>query len=281
MGSWSRQQDAVAWERDSLCPKHQLLHDQAVLGSSMSMTRMDFATVMQQLTHRAGEVGVAHSSEMLQGLAVEAVLSASDESSRQIAITGLVGEGQLYVSDLRAEREVTRAWLVDNWEWRPMFHGRYRSNWEAWCRDIWFPEDQFRDPHDQLVVETTTMPITDTHSPSDSTARSPFGTGCTWLRYTPNELLLRAKASRPSMLAVAEQYEPGWRVEIRKDGHQAWRWAPLYRAHGAMRAVPVPQGVCEVRMRFVPRGWRAGVGISLFAWALIAVECRRLRRNVI
>lgn len=158
-----------------------------------------------------------------------------------------------------------------------MFAGRYRGDWDAWCRDIWFPGNRLRDPHEELIVESKTKPFTHSDPESDLVSALPSEASCTWTSYTPNELLLRVEAAGPSMLVVAEQYEPGWQVEMRKDKHQSWRSEPLYRAHGALRAVHVPQGVCEVRMRFVPRGWRVGVGVSLITWGLMAVELGLLR----
>ncbi len=73
------------------------------------------------------------------------------------------------------------------------------------------------------------------------------------------EILLRVRAERAAILCVSEVWYPGWEALV--DGAPA----PLLRANGIFRAVPVGVGEHEVRIRYRPRSFRAGVAVSAIA----------------
>ncbi len=78
-----------------------------------------------------------------------------------------------------------------------------------------------------------------------------------------NTLWLRAACPQQAVLVIRETLLPGWRAWI--DGKPA----PLLYADGIHRALLVPAGDHEVRLRFRPPRWEAGLaisGISLLGW---------------
>jgi len=94
------------------------------------------------------------------------------------------------------------------------------------------------------------------------------------LAYTPNEIRLRVRATRPAVLVAIETWWPEWRAEL--DGAPQ----PLVRADGAFRAVGVPAGTCEVRMFLVPGQLYLGaafscLGVLLTAGCLLWPAARR------
>ena len=68
----------------------------------------------------------------------------------------------------------------------------------------------------------------------------------------------------PCYLTGSDAYYPGWRATV------AGQPAPLLRANHAFRAVPVPAGISEVVLRFVPTSLRMGLFLSLLAAACTA-----------
>jgi uncharacterized membrane protein YfhO len=62
------------------------------------------------------------------------------------------------------------------------------------------------------------------------------------------------------MLAVlSDRWYPGWKARV--NGVEA----PIFRANGVFRAVPVPTGVSEIELRFAPGSIALGAVISLVA----------------
>ncbi|MGH9672931.1 MAG: YfhO family protein [Bryobacteraceae bacterium] len=86
--------------------------------------------------------------------------------------------------------------------------------------------------------------------------------------YGAREVVIESDSSAPSLLVTSEAYYPGWRAYI--DGMAA----PMRTHLGAFRAVRVPQGRHEVRMRFEPSILMYGAGVSLAAAIALVLACR-------
>jgi hypothetical protein len=81
---------------------------------------------------------------------------------------------------------------------------------------------------------------------------------------------VRVRLERPGYLVLADQFYPGWQVEV--DG----RLTPLLRADYLLRGVQLGTGEHDVRFEFRPASFRLGKLISLCALALLvgaAVLC--------
>jgi uncharacterized membrane protein YfhO len=76
---------------------------------------------------------------------------------------------------------------------------------------------------------------------------------------------VRVQAPASGFVVLADTYYPGWRAMV--DGAEA----RLLRANYSMRAVPVPEGVHEVRFRYEPRLLYLGAGVSLATTLMIAL----------
>lgn len=68
-----------------------------------------------------------------------------------------------------------------------------------------------------------------------------------------DHLSFRVRASAPTVLVVRDGWSRGWQATV--DG----RPAPVLRANGRHRAVPVPAGESRVEMTYVPPGRQAGL----------------------
>jgi uncharacterized membrane protein YfhO len=74
---------------------------------------------------------------------------------------------------------------------------------------------------------------------------------------------------------ITETYWPDWKASV--DGQPQ----PLVRADGLFRAVPVPAGSHEVRMKIVPSLLYAGAALSLgglllAGWCLLGAEAAHM-----
>ncbi|HET7291166.1 MAG TPA: YfhO family protein [Vicinamibacteria bacterium] len=72
-------------------------------------------------------------------------------------------------------------------------------------------------------------------------------------------------------LVVRDSHAPGWRAFV--DGSAA----PLLRANGRHRAVPVPAGRHVVRFEYHPPGLRLGAAVSTLGLVLLGLTCVRPR----
>ena len=90
-----------------------------------------------------------------------------------------------------------------------------------------------------------------------------------------SSLTVRVSSPEPGLLVLAEVYTPGWQATI--DGQPV----EVLRADYTLRAVPVPAGDHEVRLRYDPPSFKVGLATSglflLLALAGLAVLHRRAR----
>jgi uncharacterized membrane protein YgdD (TMEM256/DUF423 family) len=77
--------------------------------------------------------------------------------------------------------------------------------------------------------------------------------------FGPNEIRIEVDAVDNGLLVLSEIYYPGWRASV--DGAPA----PLIRADGILRGVPVPEGQHTVRVWYAPSSVRVGLVISVLA----------------
>jgi len=80
---------------------------------------------------------------------------------------------------------------------------------------------------------------------------------------------LRAEASAPGFLVLADAFDPGWTAQV--DGQPA----PVLRANVAFRAVPVPAGRHDVELLYRPASVRVGVVLSALGLVACAVLVAR------
>jgi uncharacterized membrane protein YfhO len=84
-------------------------------------------------------------------------------------------------------------------------------------------------------------------------------------------LEFEVESDRPSVLLVRDAFAPGWRASVDSAP------APLLRADGRHRAVPIPAGRSRVVLAYSPPGARAGLVLSLLSACLTGWLWRRGR----
>jgi len=86
------------------------------------------------------------------------------------------------------------------------------------------------------------------------------------VRQGPDRVEVRARASRPALMVLADNYYPGWRATV--DG----RATTVYLANHTFRGVVVPAGEHTVVFTFAPDDLQTGLYVSLAA-ALLLCAC--------
>ena len=72
-----------------------------------------------------------------------------------------------------------------------------------------------------------------------------------------NRVTAKVRTSGPMLAVVSDRWYPGWKARV--NGVEA----PVLRANGVFRAVPVPAGVSDIDLRFAPGSILLGAAISL------------------
>jgi len=91
--------------------------------------------------------------------------------------------------------------------------------------------------------------------------------------YQAGRFQVKTTTGAPGLLVLSEGYYPAWKAYV--DGEPA----PIYRADHLLRAVPIPNGLHTVELRYESWFLRVGVAVSLSAYAgLVALAISKARR---
>ena len=130
-------------------------------------------------------------------------------------------------------------------------------------------EDPDFDPTRDVVIEGMASPMPVWADAEDGRATAKI------VEYRPLRVRVEVESPAAGMLMLNDVWYPGWRASV--NGVEA----PVYRANGAFRAVPVPAGRSEVTFTFQSDMLMLGWGVSVVTWGLVvaAVLATRLRRG--
>jgi hypothetical protein len=95
-------------------------------------------------------------------------------------------------------------------------------------------------------------------------------------KYLETESIIEVETSEAGLLFVSDTFFPGWRASV--DGREA----PIYKADFAFRAIPIPEGMHEVRMVYRPESFIIGIrifGISAFFLTSLYIVVEALGRR--
>lgn len=115
----------------------------------------------------------------------------------------------------------------------------------------------------EAVVLERTPPVEPDPSATGRVLESTFGM---------NEVRTKVVADAPMMLVLNDRWYPGWVATVEGAA------APVLRANGVFRAVPIPSGVSDVVMRFDPGSVHLGGWITLATVLTFALSWTFARR---
>ena len=109
--------------------------------------------------------------------------------------------------------------------------------------------------YDGRGVAVTETPVAGL--PQATRASSPSGATAGLLSYGAERIVIRAKASKPSLVVLTDDFYPGWTATV--DGHSV----PIQRVDYLLRGISIGPGEHTIVMRYQPASWTIGWIISL------------------
>lgn len=98
--------------------------------------------------------------------------------------------------------------------------------------------------------------------------RDVVGEACRVVSYRPQRIDVEATLHSPGLVVLAEQFYPGWRLQVSRAG-EGGRHVSILRANRAMRAVELPAGRHRLTFQFRPRIVYLGAAISAAGWLVL------------
>jgi uncharacterized membrane protein YfhO len=86
----------------------------------------------------------------------------------------------------------------------------------------------------------------------------------------PQRVEVDAELSRPGLVVLGDQYDPGWQVEVRTAGHGS-RPATILRTDRVLRGVWLPAGRHHLVYAYRPTLFYLGAALSLLAWLALGL----------
>lgn len=272
--------EALQWDRDTLYPKYHVGYDVELAEVRGTMLKADYDMVLGSLrsttSYEPGDSGRRYPGHWFRALACEAVILRGTE--------GVDGGGYRQVlwgeQDAPADASLwiaqdvpPRAWIAHRVRRMPPLAMENHETLRARTREVF--ERLTSDPDGasrQAVVEADSLPpwLTDPNrdasAPADSAVRIEA--------YAPREVVLSAQLSRPALVVLADQYAPGWRLDVSRsdDGTSSpWQPAPILRTNRVLRGAALPAGSWRLRYRYEPSSFRVGAVLSVATWAAVLV----------
>ncbi len=91
------------------------------------------------------------------------------------------------------------------------------------------------------------------------------GESCRVVYFDPQRVEVEATLVKPGLVVLAEQFYPGWRLQVSAAGEPG-RAAPIRRAAGVMRGADLPAGRHRLEFVFRPRIVYVGAAVSAAGW---------------
>ena len=86
------------------------------------------------------------------------------------------------------------------------------------------------------------------------------------IRDEPNCVVLQTDLSEPCLVVLADQFYPGWNLQVAMDGSEDFRRAPLLRTNLVMRGAVLPRGRQTLSFEYRPKLFVVGAVISGLSW---------------
>jgi hypothetical protein len=266
-----RQIDGLAWDRQTLYPRHALSEATEMLDvpdTSAVFEYHAFLDCIQRL--RAGEdVEDDRHARGLDALGVRySVLSPGAQPPRTGDWRRLPAATTAVAPDVRLWENIAalpKAWIVRQVELLPPLLSRQASDVAERTDEVLFPQGKPRDFRASAALET------DEETGAWGAATGAGADRCSIVSYEPQRVQLEVELAQPGLVVLSDLYYPGWTAEVASADEPA-RAAPILRTNRVMRGIALPAGKQTVTFAYRPGSVFYGAIVSGLAWlALIGV----------
>jgi hypothetical protein len=295
--SWQRQssanrlEESLQWDCRTLAPKHNMSAGTRLANVAGTMMDYDYEMLLQiprdQFTIDGDLADLPFVLPMglqLTGSRYLVLPAMSPEDEARFASSPLAAgwwksmpirldtPGEPAVSLWLNPAALPRAWIVHHTESRlPMTTDdpravrlRIEQVLHAWGRP--------RDLRRSAVVETS-EPRDAWRTPRSVPGKPPGNDDaetCRVVDVNPQRVELDAELTRPGLVVLADQYYPGWHVEVQTAGKGS-RPATILQTDRVLRGVSLPPGRHRLIYTYRPATFYLGAAISLLAWLAVGV----------
>ncbi len=275
--AWSpdRLGEALRWQRDTLQPKHHLPAGIALAHVPDSMNLADYQAFLMAARRRPGEARPAPlpRQEVLDAMGAAYVILAGGEvpeDGERIRLDATRAADLEDVSLWHSAGALDRAWIVHEVERLPPLASNRLGDLVRRGRMVIDRDGQPRDFRTSAVVEADAGAISrDDEAAADDVASAAAGARpgewCRVVRYEPDRVEIEALLQRPGLVVLADQFYPGWRLEVESNGGDS-RPVPILRTNRVMRGAWLPAGSHRLVYRYRPATFACGAAISLVGW---------------
>lgn len=124
------------------------------------------------------------------------------------------------------------------------------------------------DPSKTILLEENPIYYSSSERASASESRSLSSVQL--VSYKPNKISISTRTDTNQLLFLSDTYYSGWKAFV--DGKEA----KIYRADYAFRSINVPKGKHKINFVYDPKSFKAGFGISILSFTLLAIFLVRL-----
>lgn len=259
-----RASEAVAWNRDTLWPRYNLDAEVGLVAVVGTLNALDYSALVPIL-HREANARAESNVAAAKAPALDLVGAAW-------LIQPQPGTGNAEL----VEREVARprTWIASDVEFVPAIDERnvvaVRHRTEEVLTRLGNKESQA-----QLAVVETNDPPTDVFQEQDAGVLNVGGERCELVHDDVEELEIHVVLARPSLLVLADAYDPNWIATNVSTGESL----DVLRVNRVLRGVWLPAGEHRVMFAYRPTWLYVGGAISALVWfgcgfLLVACVCR-------
>jgi hypothetical protein len=283
-GAPDRLEEAVRWERDTLWPKYNLTAAIPIAEVDATMKPFDYQVVLWLAKRRQRLPFAPRSTEppeaqarffALDAIGAKYVIGRAGQALPgldpvELAATG--AEGLEDVALWRNPSPMPRAWIVHEVEaFEPLTSNDPYAVWRR-TDEVFRPRGRWRELRQSAAVEMEPGTCAPTGpAPNGPAAQGP-DESCRVVRHEATVVEIEATLSRPGLVVLCDQYDPGWRLEVATAGRPAAA-APVLRANRVMRGAWLPAGEHRLSYRYRPASFVWGVTISAAAWLALGAAC--------
>jgi hypothetical protein len=293
--SANRLEESLRWDCQTLAPKHNLSVGVRLANVAGTMMDYDYEMLLQipwdegaagrelpelpfslplglELTGSQYLLLPAMSTEDRARFASVVERASARPGGLKPALRKLDTPGEETISLWFNPAALSRAWIVhDVVALPPLATGDPRAV-RSRTGQILLVGGRLRDLRRSAVVETTEP--RDAWQTPRSVLEKPPGNDdaetCRVVDVNPQRVEIEAELTRPGLVVLGDQYDPGWQAEVRTEG-QASRPAIIVRTDRVLRGVWLPPGRHRLIYAYRPAMFYLGAAVSLLACLALAV----------